>query len=304
MRLKNVQSRFKFKVAETVISIKSKGESLYFDVPVTYLSFITRDKPEVEIEVCRESVSGYYREKRIFETGTTWTLYGYNDKRIVEIPSVQQCSRSPQIAILESDFQRGKIYLPQSRRVRLSGKKVLNRANVVYVLKHPFGEILMINLLAKGRGVMVHACGIVSCGKGFIFTGKSGAGKSTIADLWKTKDEVSVLSDDRIIVRKMEGRFWMYGTPWHGEANLCSPEKALLKKIFFLKHAQKNSVKKMTPMEAASQLMVCSFPTFWDKKGMEFTLGFIDELVTEVPCYELGFVPDKTAIDFVRSLDK
>lgn len=302
IRPKNVRSRFKFKVAETVISIKSKGKSFHFRVPTSYNSFITRDKPEVEIEVCWGSVPGYYREERIFETGTTWTLYHHNGKRIVETPSVQQCVHRPQIAVLDSDFQRGKVYIPQSQRGRLSGEKVLNRAKVVYIFKDSFGEILMVNLLAKGRGVMVHACGIVSGGKGIFFTGKSGAGKSTIADLWKTKDEVSVLSDDRIIVRKIEGRFWMYGTPWHGEANLCSPEKAPFEKIFFLKHAKKNSVKKMTPIEAISRLLVCSFPTFWDKKGMEFTLGFIDKLVTEVSCYELGFVPDKTVIDFVGNL--
>lgn len=58
----------------------------------------------------------------------------------------------------------------------------------------------------------------------------------------------------------------------------------------------------MSPIDATSRMIVRSFPTFWDKKGMEFTLGFIDELVTEVPCYELGFVPDKTVIDLVKNI--
>jgi hypothetical protein len=94
----------------------------------------------------------------------------------------------------------------------------------------------------------------------------------------------------------------MYGTPWHGDAKACSPEKAPLEKIFFLKHAKMNKVKKIERIAAASKLLVCSFPTFWDKKGMEFTLGFIDELTREVPCYELSFVPDEIVLGLVKSI--
>lgn len=110
------------------------------------------------------------------------------------------------------------------------------------------------------------------------------------------------MSDDRIIVRKIDGQFWIYGTPWHGEANLCSPKKARLEKIFFLKHAEKNGIKKISLIDATSCMIVCSFPTFWNKKGMEFTVGFIDELTREVPCYELGFVPDERVLDLVENI--
>jgi hypothetical protein len=75
-----------------------------------------------------------------------------------------------------------------------------------------------------------------------------------------------------------------------------------LEKIFFLKHAKVSRVERIEGIDAASKLLVCSFPTFWDKKGMEFTLGFIDELVTEVPCYELGFVPDESVLDFIEEV--
>ena len=70
--------------------------------------------------------------------------------------------------------------------------------------------------------------------------------------------------------------------------------------IFFLKHAKKNIAQKITPVEATSRLIVRSFPTFWDKKGMEFTLKFCTEIAQKIPCYELRFVPDKSVLDFVR----
>jgi hypothetical protein len=160
----------------------------------------------------------------------------------------------------------------------------------------------MINLLSSGLGVLIHACGIRIKSRGIIFPGTSGAGKSTLANLGKSKKDFTVLSDDRIIIRKIDGRFWIYGTPWHGDAQVNSPERAPLERIFFLNHAQENSVSGTERIDATSKLIVCSFPPFWSKEGMEFTLGLIDELTKEVASYELGFLPDKSVFDLIGSI--
>ena len=148
--------------------------------------------------------------------------------------------------------------------------------------------------------MMVHSCGISDKGRGLLFAGSSQSGKRTMANLWKKEKDTAALSDDRIIVRKMKKKFWIYGTPWHGDAKVCLKEKAPLEKIFFLKHTKNNIIKKVGPADAVSRLIICSFLPFWDKKGMEFTLKFCAELVENVPCYELGFVPDEHVLDFVR----
>ena len=70
---------------------------------------------------------------------------------------------------------------------------------------------LMINLLGKGRGVLVHSCGIDVNGDGYLFAGNSTNGKSTLAELWK--DHGKILNDDRIVIRFWDGQFWMYSTP-------------------------------------------------------------------------------------------
>ncbi len=149
---------------------------------------------------------------------------------------------------------------------------------------------------------MVHACGIINKEKGLLFCGASGKGKSTLANFWIRENRAAVLSDDRIIIRRKESQFWIFGTPWHGDSKTFSPEKVQLERIFFLNHARENKVVRTKRTEAAAKLLVCSFPTFWDKKGMEFTLGFIDELTREVPCYDLGFLSDKSVIDIVSDI--
>lgn len=235
----------------------------------------------------------YKLEEKVFGDGA-WSLHRSNGKHIFHFASFSPDTDPYNIAILEPDFQAGDIYINlknQNQEIKDESRKIR------FPLRDPFGEILIISFLSLGRGVLLHACGINDDGKGLLFVGNSGAGKSTLGNLWKDKKDVSILSDDRIVIRKIKSRLWIYGTPWRGEAQLSSPEGVPLDKIFFVKHAQKNTIAKIETVESVSRLITCSFPTFWDKKGMDFILRFCTELAQKVPCYELGFVPDETVLD-------
>ena len=137
-------------------------------------------------------------------------------------------------------------------------------------------------------------------GNGHLFAGQSGAGKTTMAKLWQQEEEVVILSDDRIILRNIEGKLWMYGTPWHGEAGLAHPARARLTRIYFLRHGQKNEIVSQRAAEAVGRLFAHSFPPFYSLAGLDFTLGFFEEVVTAVPCDELRFLPDQRVIEFIR----
>jgi hypothetical protein len=160
---------------------------------------------------------------------------------------------------------------------------------------------LIINWLARGRGAEIHACGLVdSLGKGHLFVGQSGAGKSTMARLWENEPGITVLSDDRIILRKKENTIWMYGTPWHGDADLASPARAPLKAVYFLEKGQENERILKKPSHSVSRLFVCSFPPYYNRDGLDFSLRFLEEVVKNVPCYELRFKPDKRVVEFIN----
>ncbi len=113
---------------------------------------------------------------------------------------------------------------------------------------------------------------------------------------------IQVLNDDHTILRKINGQFRVYGTPWHGQGGIALAEDAPLKKIFILKHAPTNQAVRLPPAQAAAMLLVRAFAPLWSAPAMEFTLQFLDELCQAVPCYELGFVPDQTAVEYVRCL--
>ena len=191
----------------------------------------------------------------------------------------------------------GKIYL-RPLKEHIYGEDSLP---LVDPLEYPLDEILMVHLLSFDRGVLLHACGIEYNDGGIVFVGVSGSGKSTIANLYKKIKEVNILSDDRIIVRRQNTSFYIYGTPWHGDSGVCSQRKTPLKAIFFLKHSPQNFCRRLSSVDAVSRLFVCSFPTFWDKRGLEYTLSVCSHLAEDTPCYELGFVPDDSTLEFLNN---
>ena len=83
-----------------------------------------------------------------------------------------------------------------------------------------------------------------------------------------------MVNDDRTILRKINGQFRVYGTPWHGQGGFALAEDAPLKKIFILRQASVNQAERLSPAKAASALLVRTFAPLWDAPAMDFTLNF------------------------------
>lgn len=167
---------------------------------------------------------------------------------------------------------------------------------------YPVDKVIFMNILSLYKGVLLHACGVDDNGKGYIFSGFSGAGKSTMARQWLGKRGVRLLNDDRVIVREMRRNFYAFGTPWHGEINKCDPGMVRLKAIFLIKHGRENKVRPLSLSEAAAGLIARSFSPLWDREGMGKTMEVIERLARKVPCYELSFKPDKGVINYIRGV--
>lgn len=232
------------------------------------------------------------REEKIFDSKSTWSLYRSQKKYFLYDCSLELNSLPRKLLILEPDFNSGDLFIKNSK---------IDQDLFPDPLGYPLNQILMIILLSLRKGVLLHACGINDSGRGYLFAGNSTHGKSTMAKLW-SENHTTVLNDDRIIVREKEGELWMYGTPWHGDFNEVSPNGLPIRKIFFLRHDEKNSVVRKNGAEAVSMLLTRSFPPLWDQKGMDYTLSLLDRMANKLPCYELHFMPDKRIIDFVRNI--
>jgi hypothetical protein len=186
------------------------------------------------------------------------------------------------------------------------GHVVLNRAafpaeRPIFPLEYPLDELVMMHRLALGEGVEVHALGLADeDGSGYLFLGHSGAGKSTTARLWMAQPGVNLLSDDRVIIRKHDDKFWMYGTPWHGDAGVASPARAPLSSIFLLEQSPADKIIPLPASTAAAELFARAFVPHYLESGIDFTLSFLDQLTRSVPCSILRFTPTPSAVEAVR----
>jgi hypothetical protein len=199
-------------------------------------------------------------------------------------------------------------------------------------LGYPLDELLIMHRLTREKAIELHSCGIVrEDGTGNLFVGHSGAGKSTTTRLWMEREDVEILSDDRIIVRQDsaqdenaikqvphrafssvrndkafvrndKGKMRMYGTPWHGEAAYASPGSARLARIFILEHGRGNVLTRLSPSQAVAELFARSFVPFHRHEYVESALEFLQELVDAVPCYRYAFEPNEAAVERILEL--
>ena len=230
--------------------------------------------------------------RKVFDSEGPWSLYKFDKRNAIILGELVPDSFPSRVALFDDSMKHIEIY---------SETEGLPSGLLPDPLEYPLAEILMICLLAQGHGLMVHSCGIDDNGRGYLFSGNSTHGKTTIAKLWKK--HAVILNDDRIVIRKRDGQFWMYGTPWHGEYTGVSSLGVPVEKIFFLRHSKSHSVEKINGAGAASMLLARSFPPLWDSKGMKFTIDFCSQLVSVMPCYSLNFQPDESIVDFIRCVN-
>ncbi len=264
-----------------------KGSTL--EIAGIRVSWCMDPHSDITLHVRNEPPPPFPVKEKTFDSGQTWALFKCAGRCILQNTSLHSKISPSRFLFLASDLKSGDLYVtgdtPQD----------------VDPLGYPLNQVLWILLLSRRRGLLFHACGIDDHGKGYLFLGNSGDGKSTTAKLWFDHG-ITILNDDRIIVRENKGQIWMYGTPWHGDFKEHSSRALPLHKIFFLRHGRKNACKAKSGAEAVSMLLTRSFPPFWDSEGMAFTIEFCQSLVSKIPCYELTFVPDAGMIDFVRNL--
>ncbi len=182
------------------------------------------------------------------------------------------------------------------------GSQALPAGRLPSPIHYPLDQLLMMCLLPHHGGLLVHAAGVRSGHGAVIFPGRSGAGKSTTMSLLADYPGLAGLSDDRIVIREVEGRYRAHGTPWAGDQPVVSHDDAPLRALAFLHQAPDTRLVPIAPKEALPQLLrTVSIPWF-DAETVSPALGACDALLSRVPLYELHFRKHAEIGDIVASL--
>src|SRR5262245_10266652 len=227
----------------------------------------------------------------VFESGATWQLLESDGDFLFTFRSSIGSGAPYKTARLNAQFTEGEV-LVSSRHFHEQ------RSEDVYALQYPLDELLMIHQLSQGKGVEIHGCAVLDrAQRAFVFAGQSGAGKSTIARLWMTQPDATLLSDERVVLRTDGDRIVVHGTPWHGDAQLTSAQSGELAAVFFLHHGQTHRCCPVGTSLSAAKLFSCAFLPFHGADGVDRTLSALERVARDVPCRDLWFVPDPSVVD-------
>ena len=153
-------------------------------------------------------------------------------------------------------------------------------------------------MLAPEGGFLLHASSAVRNGKAFMFSGLSEAGKTTIARL--APEDVALLTDEASYIRKVDGQYMAYGTPFAGELgvpgkNISAPIAAL----YFLAKGPENLIEEISPAVAVRRLLRNILFFAHDEKMVRQVFESACAFVATVPVFQLSFVPDQRVWELI-----
>jgi hypothetical protein len=154
-------------------------------------------------------------------------------------------------------------------------------------------------ILARQGGFLVHAASAIRGGKAFLFSGVSGAGKTTISRL--APPDATLLTDEISYVRREGNRYMACGTPFAGElARVGENCSAPLSAFFLLEKGPQNKIEPISPTDAIQRLLRNILFFADDPELVKLVFQSACEFASLVPMHRLVFVPDPRVWDIIR----
>jgi len=147
------------------------------------------------------------------------------------------------------------------------------------------------------KTLMIHASVVRTDGKGYLFLGKSGTGKSTHTRLWiETIENIDLINDDNPIVRITDdGIVRVYGSPWSGKTpcyrNIQVPVGAFTK----LRQAAANRIEKVETLSGFAMVLSSCSLMKWDEQIYNDICDTVSDISLRTPVYLLDCLPDVSA---------
>lgn len=288
----------KLRIADLSLTIRSEDP-----FPPTFLSERVRaflnsdaspDGPDIDVvwrnADPRETALG----APVFRPGTIWNMYRKptDDGYVIVVAYHEEGRLTSNASVLEVDDEW------RSAKLTENASKKPWQSN----LSLGVGEFLVRTRVVLEGGLMFHSCAVDDGGRGILMAGHSGAGKSTQALIWLKEPGITVLSDDRNIIRRKGDSLIAYGTPWGGTAEIGNNASAPLHLVLILGQGPDNTLQRLEPAEAVPLLLARSFLPYWDSRLVEKALDTAQAIAQSVPVYQFFCRPDASVIPVVRSV--
>lgn len=264
------------------------GESLCFELPRAFEAFASTSL-ETDLRVTIASRSNVRSNGSLFyDSGLNWRIHGGERAPLFECyhpPS----SRVVALAASTESFRRYDVLFDEGTLRWLNETSGTPAPHPVPMqLPHPLDQLLVLPVLAGFDGFLVHAAGAVVNGRALVFAGHSGDGKTTLSRMLD-REGVKLLSDERIAIRRQNGVFVAYGTPWPGEGGVVSASSYPLGGVFLLRKGDRHRIEARDKATLAAELLSRSIVPYYFPETTRRILGLLSELCAGVRLAELEF---------------
>lgn len=151
---------------------------------------------------------------------------------------------------------------------------------------------------SRSQVLLIHASLVRQGEYGYAFIAKSGTGKSTQVSMWlRYLPGCDLMNDDNPIIRIVEGKPFIYGSPWSGKTPCYRNVKARLGAITRIDRAMTNSIEKLSPIEAFTSFLPSCSTMKWDSDIYNNICDTITKVVETTGIYILHCLPNREAAE-------
>jgi MoaA/NifB/PqqE/SkfB family radical SAM enzyme len=219
--------------------------------------------------------------------GTSW----------IYLFSPRQGVKGRKIAVFNQDHTSVRLYSNGSMEMGQTDRASLYSDQIALI------QTALAQVLAGRQGCFLHSSGVVFGGKGVLFVGHSGVGKSTLKEMILSRTKADSLCEDRNIVRRWPDGSWVYGTWANKDLPEVSATSAPLGAIMFVEQTEENRITPLEDrLEVVKRLIPCMIRPFETKEWWDNALTLLGNIAREVPCYRLGFDLSGEIVSMVESV--
>ena len=217
------------------------------------------------------------------------------------------CVKILPMNILTYGFEKGEYVLPEDIRYvfRQNHEVLLTNQNwtksyIISASNFDEAQILLMRIFrthaVRRQMIQLHCATIDDDGRGILFLGPSGIGKTTQAERWAQYRGSAIINGDIGFVQRTPAGYTAWGTPWHGSSPYCLNASVPVKALVVLKQAPQNALRELTGFEKVREVSGSVFYPTWLEDGMELCTDTLNHLLSDLPVYRLDNRADEEAV--------
>ena len=163
-------------------------------------------------------------------------------------------------------------------------------------------NLLPLSSLLLERGTLtMHASYICHRGEGILFSGPSGIGKSTQAELWQQYRGAKVVNGDRVLITPTDNGTLVASHYLSGTSGVCSNVTSALKAIVLLEQAGENTTRPTSAWQILRLVMGQIDYAVSDREQLIKVSGLVEKMLRSTTVCRYGCRIDENAVDTLEN---